>query len=111
MSIVPANLWPELQIGTSNTVLFASVSTGVNIVKSAVFTNIDTATHYVTVYVVPGGGVASANNIIIDAFPIAPRQAYVSPELSNLVLLNSMSLIAICDTSNVINTIGSGFIQ
>lgn len=111
MTITAAALWPETQLGSSATTLYTSSLNGIAVIKRAVFTNIDTTTRLLTVYVVPNSGSPALANAIIDAFPVSAGQAYVSPELSNLVLTGGVTLQALSDVANKINAIGSGFTQ
>lgn len=109
MSISASALWGPQQLSSVASVVYRS--TFVTVIKRAVFTNIDTAAHEITAYVVRAGGTPGASSIIIDGFTIVPNQAYIALELGNLVLSSGDSLQISCDSPAVVNTIGSGYIQ
>jgi|ERR1700742_2706424 len=109
MTITAKQLWPETQLTTSAAVFY--LSSGNTILKQVVFTNTDTASRLITVYIVPNLGTANAANIIIDALSIAPGQSYIAVELSNLVLITGDSVQCKADSGAVVNSIASGFVQ
>jgi hypothetical protein len=111
MTIKATPLWPSTQLGTSAGALYTSSVNGTAVIKQAVFTNTDTTTRTLTVYIVPSSGSPTTANILIDALPLSAGQAYVSPELSNQVIASGSSVQALCDVANKINSIGSGFTQ
>ena len=111
MTTTPAILCPSTQLGASVATLYASQANGTAIVKRAVFTNTDTVTHKITVYRVPSGGTPGASNILINALAVSAGQAYVSPELSSMVLIGGDSIQAFADTASKVNAVISGFTQ
>ncbi len=56
------------------------------IVRHAVFCNITAGALTLTVYVLKSGGSIDNESKVLDAFSIAGHTAYVSPELSGIVL-------------------------
>lgn len=78
------------------------------VIKSAVFTNTDTVARTITVHRVPSAGSASAGNMVISAFSLSAGQAYVAPELANMVLNAGETLQALASTAAVVNINVSG---
>lgn len=112
MSIQPAVLWGPVQLGASAGVLGAIVPANTKwLVKRAVFTNMDVANRTITVYVSRVGAGTSNADCIINGQVLTPGQAYVAPELAQLVLNPGDALYALADSANKVNTTGSGFQQ
>lgn len=109
MSVTPAILTPTTQLTGSAAAIYTNSTRAPVMIKRAVFTNVDTGSQTVTVYRVPSGGSAVAANIVIDAFPLSTLQAYVAPELSNMVLAVGDAIFAKASAVNSINATMSGF--
>lgn len=111
MAITTAILWETTPLSAVATSLYSSSSRGSGVIKGVVFTNIDTVTRELTVYIVPSGDSASSANIVIDAFKLAAGQSYTPAGLINQVINSGASVQAMADAANVINTRASGFTQ
>lgn len=81
------------------------------IVRHVVFTNTDSASRIVTTYLVPQGGSPGIANMVIDAQSIASKAAYVSSELSGLVLNAGDSLQSFADTAALVAMNAAGIQQ
>ena len=106
-TIAPANLGA----GTLTASAAAYVTAGASqviIIKSCVFTNTDAAAKTITVHRVPNAGSATTGNRVISAFSLAAGQAYVAPELANMVLANGETLQALASVTSVVNIAVSG---
>lgn len=108
-TVTPAKGWGPLQLGTAASALITQGSSGTTTVTRAVFTNVTGAPVALTVYVVRSGGSANAASTVISAYNIGAGEAYVSPELANLVLSAGDSVQALAGTAASITTVGSCF--
>lgn len=112
MTISPAVLWGPVQLQTSAQLLGALCPVNGNqVVKRAVFTNINSVNVTITVYVSRNGAGLTNANCVIDAFSLSPGQAYVSPELANLVLGSGDGVYALASIASMVNATGSGWKQ
>jgi hypothetical protein len=109
MTIQPAVLLASTGLPASEAAIYTVPANGISVIKRAVFTNIDTVTRTLTVYRVANGGSAGTSNTLISAYRISPGQAYVSPELGNMVLNAGDSIHAFADSANKVNATMSGF--
>lgn len=108
-TIQPSNLASGTLTASAATYVTASGTSKV-IIKSAVFTNTDSVARTITVHRVASAGSAAATNIVINAFSLTAGQAYVSPELANMVLNAGETLQALASTTAVVNINVSGLI-
>ena len=108
MSITPALLTPSAALPNATASFYTTPATGQTMVRRAVFTNTDTVPHTVTVNRVPSGGAAATANQVISAYRLAPGQAYVAVELTNMVLNGGDALYGVCDTAAKVNVTMSG---
>jgi hypothetical protein len=106
-TITPANLGSGTLTGSAAAYVTANGSSRV-IIKSAVFTNTDTVARTITVHRVPAAGSAAAGNMVIQAFSLSAGQAYVAPELANMVLSPGETLQALASSAAVVNINVSG---
>lgn len=106
-SLALANLGAGTLTAAAATYVTAGAS-GYAIIKSAVFTNTDVAARTITVHRVPNGGSATTGNRVITAFSLAAGQAYVAPELANMVLAPGETLQALASVTSVVNIAVSG---
>lgn len=112
MTISPATIWgPTVLTGSAARLGSVVPANGLQIIKRAVFTNTDNVVVAITVYVVRSGSSAITGDIIIDAYPLSAGQAYVSPELSGMVLNPGDSIWALASIAAQVNTVASGFAQ
>ena len=81
------------------------------IIRHVVFTNTDSSARTVTAHIVPSGGSLSNATMVIDAQSIAAGAAYVSPELSGLVLNAGDQLECFADTGAKVTMNASGIQQ
>jgi hypothetical protein len=109
MTIQPAVLTPSTQLGNTAAAIYTTPALGQAVIKRAVFTNIDTVPHTITVHRVPSGGSATIANRVISAYRLTPGQAYVAVELANMVLNGGDMIQALADTANQVNVTMSGF--
>lgn len=108
-TIVPSNLANSTLTASAATYVTAG-GTSTIIIKSAVFTNTDASARTITVHRVPSGGSATTGNRVISAFSINAGQAYVAPELVNMVLAPGETLQALASTTSVVNIQVSGLV-
>ena len=72
--------------------------------------NPQTATYYLTAYIIPSGGSGDNTNKVINGLVIPPGTTYGCPEVVNQVLGPGTTLSFIADTSNKMNVGVSGTI-
>ena len=77
-------------------------------ITTAVFTNTGGSVELVTIYLVRSGGAAGPANIVMDAQPIAPKQAYVARELSGRNLAIGDTLWGFATDPSTVNAIVDG---
>lgn len=109
MAINPAVLTPSTPLNSTATVLYQVPSNGQAVIKRAVFTNVDSVTRVITVHRVPASGSPVLGNRVISEQRLTPGEAYVAPELANMVLLPGESIQALADAAAVVNATMSGF--
>lgn len=109
MTTQPAVLTASIQLPNAAASIYTVPALGQTVIKRAVFTNVDTVPHTITVHRVPSGGAAAAANRVISAFRITPGEAYVANELANMVLNSGDAIFALADTANQVNVTMSGF--
>ena len=105
-TIAPANLGAGTLTASAATYVAAGTSTV--IIKSAVFTNTDASARTITVHRVPNAGSAATGNRVISALSLSAGQAYVAPELANMVLAPGETLQALASVTSVVNIAVSG---
>jgi hypothetical protein len=108
-TVVPIVGWGPVQLGNSVSVLFTNPGASKGVINRAVFTNVTGTPQSITVYVVRSGGGPTAANTVISAYNIQPGEAYVSPELSSLVLGGGDTVQALSSAAASITTVASGF--
>lgn len=108
-TVTPIKGWGPSQLGTSAAALYTVPATSTVVINRAVFTNVSDSPCSITVYVVRSGGSANDASTVIDAYNIQPGEAYVSPELSGLVLSGGDAIQALAGAATSITTMGSGF--
>lgn len=108
-TIQPAVLTPSTALGNTATAIYTTPTAGQTVVRRAVFTNTDTVPRLITVHRVPNGGSATTANIVIQAYRLAPGQAYPAPELASMVLNGGDAIFALADAAAVVNVTMSGF--
>lgn len=108
-TVTPIKGWGPSQLGTAAGVLYTAPSSAKAVINRAVFTNVSASPCSITVYVVRSGGTADAASEVISAYNIQPGEAYVSPEISGVVLNGGDSIEALASAATSITTIGSGF--
>lgn len=107
-TIAPTNLGAGTLTASAATYVTASGSSSV-LIRSVVFTNTDVAARTITVHRVPSAGSATTGNRVISAFSLSAGQAYVAPELANMVLAPGETLQALASVTSVVNIAASGF--
>lgn len=107
-TISPQNLGAGTLTAAAATYVTAT-GTSYVIIKNATFTNTDTVARTITVHRVPNAGSATTGNRIISATSLNAGQAYVAPELANLVLAPGETLQALASSAGVVNIAVSGF--
>jgi len=108
-TITPANLCNSTLTASAATYVTASGTSNI-VIKSAVFTNTDASARTITVHRVASGGSATTGNRVITAFSLSAGQAYVAPELTNMVLAPGETLQALASSASVVNIQVSGLI-
>lgn len=78
-------------------------------ITNAAFTNSDTSSHTLTVYISRDGAAGGAATLIVDAQVIAPTRTWVAQQLWGKNLNIGDSLTAVADAGGVINAIVDGF--
>jgi hypothetical protein len=117
MTIAPADFWGPVQLGASAAILGAACPANTKqVIKRAVFTNMDTVNRTVTIYVSRNGATLSNANCIVNQQVIPPPSSssngqWISPELANLVLGPGDAIYALADVASKVNTVGSGYQQ
>lgn len=98
------------QVAATNGVLTSPQTVACQI-GSAVFTNVDSAVHTVSAYVVRSGagGVPGPSNLLISAQTLAPGQAWVASPLSGRNLAAGDVITGFADTAAVVNFVCDGF--
>jgi hypothetical protein len=109
MSISPAVLVPTTALAAAAAAIYTVPANGQSVVKSAVFTNIDTVTRTITVHRVPSGGSVTTANMMVSAYRLSPGQDYTARALTNLVLNAGDAIHAFADSANKVNVTVSGF--
>lgn len=110
MQIHPVYLFGPVQLptGGGGALLYTSPINAVTIVKKAVFTNTDSSTRTITIYIVrTGGSLATTNRIIFQTLPA--NSQFIAGELSNQVLQSGDSIWGTCDAGAVMNGWASGW--
>lgn len=108
-TVTPVAGWGPIQLGNTAAALITAPASGKTVLSRAVFTNVDTAPHSITVYVVRSGGSVGAATTVISGYNIQPGEAYVAPEIANLVLGPGDTVQALASAANFITTVGSGY--
>ena len=98
MTITAKVFYSGGQLTGSAATYYTSPALTTSVITQAVFTNVDTAAHTITAYVVRSAGTASASNTLISAYSLAPGQAYPSPELVGVTLAPGDFIQALADT-------------
>lgn len=99
-----------VRVQATATTVFTARSEADFQVENLVASNVTSSATYVTVYLVPSGGSASAANTIIYQLPIAANSGETIFNRENMGLLQpGMSIQALCQTNNDINMFGYGF--
>lgn len=80
------NIVPRKRAEAAATAQYTS-SDGTTIIDKFTVTNVGAADDTFNCWLVPDGGTASNDNLIIDARPIAPGETYECPELIGQVIL------------------------
>jgi hypothetical protein len=104
VKVVPTSLLPNAAAAFGSAVPTGVVQT----LTRAVFVNIDTVVHNISVYCVPLAGTAGGANQLIKSQAIEPGATYISPELAGLNMLPGDQLWAFADTANEVNMTISG---
>jgi hypothetical protein len=93
----------DIVCGTTATTAYMVGTNFQFVILKATATNIDTASHTITVYRVPSGGTAGPTNIMgADAVAIAAGQTVTLP-LSGQTIVNGQTLAALADAPSVVN--------
>ena len=92
MSLKAAALVQGVQLPSSVAAQYTCPANMSVIIRHAVFTNTTAGAITVTAYVVPSGGSVGDPTTVLDAFSIAGKTAYTSPELSGVVLATGDTL-------------------
>lgn len=108
-TVTPIKGWGPIQLATTASTLYTAPASGTTVITRAVFTNVTGNPASITVYVVRSGGSASASTTLISTYNIQPGEAYVAPELSNLVLTANDTIQALSSAATSITTVGSAF--
>ena len=108
MTITAVALQPGIQLPATVDPVISALTTAAQI-TSAVFTNTNSSVELVTIYLVRSGGAPGPANIVIDAQPIAPKQAYVARELSGRNLAGGDTLWGFSTDDAVTNVVVDGF--
>ena len=79
-------------------------------IESLVCTNVTGTTDYITVYLVPSGGSASAANMIVYQREILGKRGITIFNRENVGILEpSMSLQVLCGVNDAVNVWGQGY--
>lgn len=109
-TINPSALQPGTQLTNAAASVYTVPTNGLAVIRRAVFVNVDTAPHVITVHRVPSGGTAVVGNKVISSRRLSPGESYVAPELTNMTLGSGDSIQALADANSVVNAFLSGFI-
>jgi hypothetical protein len=108
MSTVAAvQLVPPAQLAGSDASVYTVPTSTTAKIGRAVFTNTDTSAHTITAGITTGGALTAATTMI-QTRPIAPGEAYVSPELAGAVLPAGSALRAFASAGGVVTFTASG---
>ena len=107
-TIQPAILQPGIALDTTSAAIYTASTVAQAIVRRAVFANVTGASTSLTVTVTRAGGSAL---VIVPGVAVSANEAYVSPELSGLVLGKGDVISASCGTASALNVFVSGFTQ
>jgi hypothetical protein len=94
---------PSAQLGSSVGTLYTSPLATVTRIEKVTYTNTDTATHTVTVYLIPSGQSASTSNLITDAQAVGPSQSLNDVNIPGHYLNAGDKIAAFADTASVVN--------
>ena len=83
----PVRLIEGVTLASSNGTLFTVQANAQVIIKKITITNSDTVAHTATLYLVPNGGTAGVQYLVLDARPIAGLSTYDVTEVQNHVLM------------------------
>lgn len=108
-TVIPTKCWGPIQLAAAAAAIFTSAASGTSVINRATFTNVTASPVAITVYVVRSGGAANAASMVISAYNIQPGEAYVAPELANLVMTAGDAIQAFASSAASITTVGSGF--
>lgn len=100
---------PDFLTATAATYYTVPASKTVQIDQASVF-NSDASARTVTIYLVPSGGTASAENAIVTALSLAAGETKLVPEL-NHKLTEAMTIQALASSANVVALTVSGSIN
>ena len=107
-TIQPAVLQPGVALGTSAAAIYTASNVTQAIVRRAVFANTTAGSVTLTVTLTRAGGSALT---IVPGVAVSANEAYVSAELSGLVLNKGDVISAFSSTASAINAFISGFTQ
>lgn len=107
MTITASALQPGSPVGTTTAQLFAA--TTATQITSAIFTNTNSGTVNLTVFLARQGSPAGSGNILIDAQVLAEGQAYIANELAGRNLAQGDAVLASATVGGVVNAIIDGF--
>lgn len=101
-TVTPAVLQPGILLGATPTILFTGIAAQLAVVKRAVFTNTSGSPVTLLAYRLPSAGSVGATAEMINT-TLAAGQSYVSPELSNAVVLTGDTIQATAGTASVVS--------
>jgi hypothetical protein len=106
-TVAAAQLVPPLQLAGSDAQVYLSPTQTTAKIGRAVFTNTTASATTISAGITTGGAIA-ASTTMISARPIAPGEAYVSPELAGAVLPAGSALRAFAGTGSAVTLEVSG---
>jgi hypothetical protein len=111
MSLLGITLVQGVQLPASVGIQYTAPSNSKVIIRHATFCNTTAGAITVTAYIVPNGGSVGDPTTVISAQSLAGHAAYVSPELSGVVLNAGDTLQCFASAATSISLNASGILQ
>jgi len=106
-TVTQIQIVPPAQLGNADAAVYTVPGSTTIKIGRAVFTNTSANAATITAGITTGGALA-ASTTLISARPIAPGEAYVSPELAGAVLPAGSALHAYCNAASEVTFTASG---
>ena len=107
MALTPTRLIDGAQIANSTTTYYTATNVRARI-DSLTLTNTTAAAVTVTIYLVPGAGVAGSANTVLSSYSVAAGQTYLVPGVIGQWLEESGTIQASASAASAVSIVASG---